>query len=201
MCWWQFVTFNTIQCLVLTPEKGFPVLKWVHCAMQHLHVCSIRNLFWPGTKWFMDEARNNASLMTWISPLFSQIIQRWAEKSPSSQPWTIYCFLLSKSSLIAADSKCRSLVRMIWMCVPYQPHAWHPMISESLGLLWLYSNSNSANQHFISFHWRHSLTCRPKSFERISAKRNFGCRVEIFFLIILYEYEVESCWFLPHYEK
>ena len=46
-------------------------------------------------------------------PVFSQIIQRWAEKSPSSQPWTIYCFLLSKSSLIAADLNCRSLVHMI----------------------------------------------------------------------------------------
>ena len=147
--------------------------------------------------------RHATMLPWWLEShlVFSQIIQRWAEKSPSSQPWTIYCFLLSKSSLIAADLNCRSLVHMIWMCIPYQPHSWHPMISESWWRSWLYSNSNSANQYFIWFHWRHNLTCHPKSFERTSAKRDFGCRVEIFFLIILYEYEVESCWFLPHYEK
>ena len=166
------------------------VLTWVHCAMVPF-ACVLRPkpFLARNVKWFMARMQQCfLDDLTCLSQLlFSQIIQLWAEKSAT-------CYILSKSSFC---SWFKSHKRCAYgpgsgMCVPYQPHAWHPMISESWWRIWLHSISN-----FTQFHLRNSPTHSSTAPEKEVCKEKFW--LQTVFSIIWHKYEVESCWCLPHY--
>ena len=139
-------------------------------------------------KWFID-ARNNASLMTWLAShsCFSHRLFNFGQRNlpPVTLSPNLVC------SWFKSHKRC-AYGPGSGMCVPYQPHAWHPMISESWWRIWLHSISN-----FTQFHLRNSPTHSSTAPEKEVCKEKFW--LQTVFSIIWHKYEVESCWCLPHY--